>query len=149
MYSQVCINPDTAFFVFSSMYQSWYSSLCTLKHVSILIQLYQTLYSLPRANTIRLTVIKQSSNSTKLYFGVMYRLRLNWPIIQSGDYNVTYIQVGLGFQDMGVITIFITYVCLLKGSDRLCMVVKLSMQYCGQILLDSFKSVSTMYNHWV
>ena len=31
----------------------------------------------------------------------------------------------------------------LKVTDRLCKVVKLSMQCCGQILLDSFKTYKT------
>ena len=31
-------------------------------------------------------------------------------MIQSGDYNIIYIQVGLGFQDILIITIFITYI---------------------------------------
>ena len=33
---------------------------------------------------------------------------------------------------------------MVKGSDRLCMVVKLSMQYCGQILQDSFETYETV-----
>ena len=32
----------------------------------------------------------------------------------------------------------------LKGSDRLCMVVELSMQSCGQILWDSFETNKTI-----
>ena len=34
-------------------------------------------------------------------------------------------------------------VFLLKGSDRLCMVVELRMQYCGQILKGSFETYKT------
>ena len=32
---------------------------------------------------------------------------------------------------------------IFKGSDRLCKVVELSMQYCGQILKDSFETYKT------
>ena len=33
---------------------------------------------------------------------------------------------------------------IFKGSDRLCKVVELSMQYCGQILKDLFETYKTI-----
>ena len=75
LYSQACINPDT--------------TLCILKHILIQIKISQTLWTLTRANTSELN--KTVFIFNWLYFGIMYRSRLNWPIIQSGDYNWMYI----------------------------------------------------------
>ena len=96
-YVSIQIQPS----VFSSMYQSWYNSLysqacinpdttlCILKHILIQIKISQTLWTLTRANTSELN--KTVFIFNWLYFGIMYRSRLNWPIIQSGDYNWMYI----------------------------------------------------------
>ncbi len=45
-----------------------------------------------------------------------------------------------GFMFVSEYTIVAEYINVLKGSDRLCKVVELSMQCCGKLLSDSFET---------
>ena len=44
-----------------------------------------------------------------------------------------------GFMFVSEYTIVAEYINVLKGSDRLCKIVELSMQCCGKLLSDSFE----------
>ena len=99
------------------MYQSRYNLFCILKCISIQIQLALKLYTLyTRTSTVAIQIHLDHklytwelsmSKSKKQRF--IFNLTIFWynnPIIRWGDYNDTGI---FRLQDMGFITVFITY----------------------------------------
>ena len=102
--------PDKTLSVLSSMYQSIYNFLSILQYVSTQIQL--PLYSNPDTTlSVLSSMYRYIYNSLCIlkYVSILIKFSI-FSSMNRSRYNPLYSKVCSGFQDMGIINIFITYI---------------------------------------